>query len=255
MEFRLHGPALSGWRFGGALAVSLVFHAGLTLAAVVLGLMLATEPPERILVIQEVFFGAPGADGSPGDGSAAEAGAAPAPAAGEADQRATPEPETPAVRIPPPATPERKRPVKPKSPSPAPAQTQAQAADTGQAGQAAQGHGTAAQGEGSGGGGNGGGRFEGEFGNGNGPRFSRRVQPQYPPHARRMGKEGVVVLLLRIDESGRLNGADVVEKAGAGFDEAALDAVRSSTYLPATQHGRPVPSRAILRIRFQLTAT
>jgi len=62
-----------------------------------------------------------------------------------------------------------------------------------------------------------------------------------------------VVLRLCLDAAGTLLGAEVVKGAGGGFDAAALAAVRASTYRPARLDGRAVPSRAVLRIRFQLS--
>ena len=118
-----------------------------------------------------------------------------------------------------------------------------------------EGQGKGGQGEGPGAGGHGGGAFEGEFGAGNGPTFARHVPPEYPPQARRFGREGVVVLRLTIDTAGKLTQAEVVERSGAGFDEAALASVRASSYRPAVRSGQAIPSRAILRVRFQLAGT
>jgi periplasmic protein TonB len=84
-----------------------------------------------------------------------------------------------------------------------------------------------------------------------GPRFRERVVPEYPMRARRMNREGVVTLELHIDEGGRLLEATLLEGAGFGMDEAALRAVRQSTYFPARHEGRPVASRAVLNVRFQ----
>jgi len=117
------------------------------------------------------------------------------------------------------------------------------------------GQGKGGQGHGPGAGGHGGGAFEGEFGAGNGPTFARRVPPEYPPQARRFGREGVVVLRLMIDDSGKLTQAEIVKQGGAGFDEAALSAVRASSYHPARLDGHAVASRALLRIRFELSGT
>lgn len=93
------------------------------------------------------------------------------------------------------------------------------------------------------------------FGDAEGPRFIHRTLPKYPELARRRGKEGRVVLRLVIDSEGNLKHADVVEKAGHGFDEAALEAVRKSTYAPATRAGRPVDCSAILPVRFALRSS
>ncbi|MCX8118460.1 MAG: TonB family protein [Desulfobacterota bacterium] len=91
-----------------------------------------------------------------------------------------------------------------------------------------------------------------EFGARDGPRFLKRVMPVYPVMARRMGKEGRVLLRLTIDERGALVSVEVVENGGYGFTEAALEAVQKSTFLPAYRDGKPVACRALLPIRFQL---
>lgn len=91
-----------------------------------------------------------------------------------------------------------------------------------------------------------------ELGSGEGPNFLRRTLPVYPVMARRMGKEGRVILKLTIDEKGNLSDVEVIEKAGYGFTEAAIDAVRKSSFLPALKDGKPVASMAILPVRFSL---
>lgn len=91
-----------------------------------------------------------------------------------------------------------------------------------------------------------------EFGSVEGPKFLRRTLPIYPMMARRMGKEGRVVLRLTIDEKGNLSNVEVIENAGYGFAEAAVEAVRKSSFLPVLKDGKPVASRAILPVRFNL---
>jgi protein TonB len=90
------------------------------------------------------------------------------------------------------------------------------------------------------------------FGSEVAPRFLRREIPIYPLMARRLGKEAKVLLRLSIDEKGNLFRVDVIEKGGYGFTEAAVEAVRKSTFLPAKKDGKPIASRALLPIRFQL---
>ncbi|MDP3012806.1 MAG: TonB family protein, partial [Candidatus Subteraquimicrobiales bacterium] len=60
-----------------------------------------------------------------------------------------------------------------------------------------------------------------EFGTATGPKFLHKKLPVYPVHARRLGKEGKVVLRLTIDEQGNLMHVEVIEGAGYGFTEAA----------------------------------
>ena len=89
-----------------------------------------------------------------------------------------------------------------------------------------------------------------EFGTAIGPKFLHRELPIYPMIARKLGKEGKVVLQLTIDESGTLLNVEVVKNAGYGFTGAAVEAVKRSTFLPAEKDGRTIVSRAILPIRF-----
>lgn len=94
--------------------------------------------------------------------------------------------------------------------------------------------------------------IESEFGSANAPSFLKRVMPEYPRLARRLGKEGKVVLRLFIDGHGKLLSVEVIEKAGHGFDEAAIEAVKASSFQPARLNSRPVNCKAILPISFRL---
>ena len=90
------------------------------------------------------------------------------------------------------------------------------------------------------------------FGNAGAPACLHREMPIYPRAARRMEKEGKVVLKLLIGMDGKLNGVEIIESAEYGFTEAAVEAVKKSTFTPAHVHGRKVASRAILSVRFTL---
>jgi protein TonB len=96
------------------------------------------------------------------------------------------------------------------------------------------------------------GPIESGFGEGDGPRFLNRELPEYPPLARRWGKEGKVVLRLSISEKGELIKVEVVTGQNFGLTEAAVQAVKKSTFLPARQQGKPVACRAVLPILFVL---
>ncbi len=96
--------------------------------------------------------------------------------------------------------------------------------------------------------------FEMVFGSANGPSFLKMVKPEYPKLARRLGKEGRVLLRLHIDETGRLINLEIIERAGYGFDEAALSAIRASRFRPATKDGTPVSSVVYLPVRFVIEA-
>lgn len=100
--------------------------------------------------------------------------------------------------------------------------------------------------------GSGGGAFEGEFGSSDGPRFLSKTMPVYPPVAKRLQKEGNVLLRVTIDERGRAVDVEIVKGAGFGFDEEAVKAVRCSTFVPAKKEGKPLGCKVLLPIRFVL---
>jgi len=93
---------------------------------------------------------------------------------------------------------------------------------------------------------------ESKFGDDGSPAFIHQEIPVYPLLARRLGKEGKVMLKLLIDANGKLHNIEVVEPAGFGFTEAAIEAVKKSTYAPGYRNGEKVSTRALLPVRFQL---
>ncbi len=94
--------------------------------------------------------------------------------------------------------------------------------------------------------------IETEFGTTGAPAFLRKQIPVYPMMAKRLGKEGKVVLRLFIDAKGKLVNLEVVEPGGYGFTESAVEAVRMSSFSPAHVQGVNVASKALLTIRFVL---
>jgi len=94
--------------------------------------------------------------------------------------------------------------------------------------------------------------IETEFGSTGAPAFLKRQMPIYPMMAKKLGKEGRVVLRLFINEKGKLMNVEVVEQAGYGFTESAVEAVKMSTFSPARENGVSTASKALLTIRFVL---
>jgi protein TonB len=93
------------------------------------------------------------------------------------------------------------------------------------------------------------------FGAPGGPRFLHKVVPLYPDFARKQEMQGTVLLRVAIDEHGRVVNVEVLKKAGFGFDEAAVKAVRESTFVPAQRDGRSCSCKALLPIRFELKSS
>lgn len=90
------------------------------------------------------------------------------------------------------------------------------------------------------------------FGSSEGPKFIRQVRPLYPRKAEQLRKSGTVILMLTIDEKGKLVDLQIVEGAGYGFDEESIRAVRQSTFRSARRNGKPISCRALLPVRFEL---
>lgn len=89
-----------------------------------------------------------------------------------------------------------------------------------------------------------------EWGSSGSPRFIHSEPPIYPFIARKLGKEGNVILRLSLGAQGQLQGVDIVESNGFGFAEAASAAIRKSTFAPAVRNGRAISSQVLVLIRF-----
>lgn len=96
------------------------------------------------------------------------------------------------------------------------------------------------------------GPIDAPLGSANGPRFVTKVMPKYPHRARELGMEGTVVLRVTIDTRGMPVRVESVRKAGYGFEEEAIRAIRSSIFAPAKVGGRLVACRVLVPVRFQL---
>jgi protein TonB len=85
------------------------------------------------------------------------------------------------------------------------------------------------------------------------PRYDLNPKPEYPETARRRGYEGTVVVTARVLKDG--SAADIRVGKGSGhdlLDRAAIQAVRSWRFIPATLNDEPVEMEVEIPIRFQL---
>ena len=79
--------------------------------------------------------------------------------------------------------------------------------------------------------------------------------PEYPAVARRLGLEGSVLLRLHISPRGKLLRCELVEGSGSDrLDNAAIEAVGSWTFLPATSGGGATEGTLLHRVTFGLEA-
>jgi protein TonB len=82
---------------------------------------------------------------------------------------------------------------------------------------------------------------------------SERPAPAYPKQSLRLGEQGKTVLLVELDELGRMITVEVKTKSGfPRLDEAALNAVRTWRCTPAKHNGIAVRSIALQPFNFTL---
>jgi TonB family protein len=83
------------------------------------------------------------------------------------------------------------------------------------------------------------------------PKIVYRPETRYPPAARRMNRSAEVTVRALVDEKGRVEKAERVGAAvGMGFDEAAVEVARLSSYNPATKDGVRVKMWISMKVTF-----
>lgn len=77
--------------------------------------------------------------------------------------------------------------------------------------------------------------------------------PRYPPSCRRRGQQGLVLLEAEVLADGSVGRIRILRRAPSPrLDEAAIDAVRRATFVPALCNGRPVAAAVVIPVRFEL---
>lgn len=84
------------------------------------------------------------------------------------------------------------------------------------------------------------------------PQFLQRIDPEYPEAERASGRQANLVVEVVVDTRGRVLQASIVKSGGANFDQAALNAVKQSLFLPGYIGGQSVVVRFQIPFRFQL---
>ncbi|MBZ0104370.1 MAG: TonB family protein [Sulfuricella denitrificans] len=80
------------------------------------------------------------------------------------------------------------------------------------------------------------------------------IQPRYPDEAAGASVAGSVVLVLLLDESGKVQALSVEEASPPGvFEQSAMDAFRNARFSPAQRNGRVVKSRVRIKVSYELT--
>ncbi|MBK9645088.1 MAG: TonB family protein [Deltaproteobacteria bacterium] len=86
------------------------------------------------------------------------------------------------------------------------------------------------------------------------PALINFVQAAFPQEAKDAGIEGIVLLLLEVNETGQVYNVTVLESAGWGFDEAAVEAAKQFVFSPAEDAAGPVPVALEFEYGFVLDA-
>ena len=86
------------------------------------------------------------------------------------------------------------------------------------------------------------------------PELVQFVEAPYPDEAFAQGVEGKVLLLLDVDETGKVTNAQVLRPAGHGFDEAAVAAALQFQFSPAEDANGPVPVQLEFEYGFEKKA-
>ena len=84
------------------------------------------------------------------------------------------------------------------------------------------------------------------------PQYKIKVEPKYPEAASRAGKEGQVLLEATIDENGIPRNIVAKTNIGFGFEDAAIAALKKTTFRPATKGGNPISLQVEIPYSFTL---
>lgn len=84
------------------------------------------------------------------------------------------------------------------------------------------------------------------------PQYKYKVEPEYPEVASKAGKEGQVLLQATIDEKGIPRDIVAITDIGFGFEEAAIAALKKTTFRPATKGGNPISLQVEIPYSFTL---
>ena len=74
----------------------------------------------------------------------------------------------------------------------------------------------------------------------------------YPEIAKRAGIEGRVFIKAYINENGLVDKAEIIKGIGAGCDQAAMNAVINTKFVPGMQDDKPVKTQVAIPILFKL---
>ena len=87
------------------------------------------------------------------------------------------------------------------------------------------------------------------------PKYKTKVDAKYPKSAKVAEKGGKVTLQVTIDENGTPQDIVALTKLGFGLEEAAIEALKKSTFHPAMKGGKPISTQVKIPFSFAITNT
>ena len=86
------------------------------------------------------------------------------------------------------------------------------------------------------------------------PRPTYSPDPVYPERERNTGHEGSVGILLVVDSEGTPRDISVSRSLSPAFDAAALEAVKTWRFAPATKNGKGITAKIDLQVEFHASS-
>ena len=84
------------------------------------------------------------------------------------------------------------------------------------------------------------------------PAFLRKIEPLYPGAEQRAGSQAYVLAEVTIDDKGNVLEVKIAKSAGVHFDNAVIDALRKSIFVPGYIDKEAVAVRVLVPFRFNL---
>ncbi|HSR08312.1 MAG TPA: energy transducer TonB [Bryobacteraceae bacterium] len=85
------------------------------------------------------------------------------------------------------------------------------------------------------------------------PRIASKVEPEYTREARKVRREGDVIIELVVTRDGEASEVRAISNPlGFGLDESAIKAVEKWCFKPGEKDGKPVPIISQITVRFRL---
>lgn len=86
------------------------------------------------------------------------------------------------------------------------------------------------------------------------PQPVKTKPPQYPHKLRSEGVAGMVVVTMVIDEGGKVLACQIAKSSNEAFNDPALEAVRTWTFVPAKVAGKAVRAKVSIPLKFEVEA-